>query len=108
VAGVKDWLDLGFRVGLEVSEVLEVLAVASRSDLVGIVPTSLVSMARRDFGLEVAPGLPPSPSIPVWMVYRGARRGDASHAFLREQVADAVREFLAPARKPSRARKPSP
>ena len=123
VAGVKDWLDLGFRVGLEVSEMLEVLAVASRSDLVGIVPTSLAPLARMDFRLEVVPGLPPSPSIPVWMVFRAARRGDPSHAFLREQMAAAVGEFVAGAntpsrvatgkigggeRTPSRARKPSP
>ena len=103
LAGVKDWLDLGWRVGLEVSEMLEVLAVASRSDLVGIVPTSLVPLARKDFGLEVAPGLPPSPPIPVLMVFRGSQRGDRSHSFLREQMADAVREFVAGKKQPSRA-----
>jgi len=94
VGGVKEWLALGFPVGLEVSEMLEVLAVASRSDLVGIVPTSLASLARRDFGLEVVPGLPASPAIPVWMVYREARRAEPAHAFLREQLAAAVKEFV--------------
>ncbi|MBK8323291.1 MAG: LysR family transcriptional regulator [Betaproteobacteria bacterium] len=94
LGGVKEWLALGLRVGLEVSEMLEVLAVASRSDLVGIVPTSLGSLARRDFGLEAVPGLPASPSIPVWMVYREARRAEPSHAFLRDQLAMAVQDFV--------------
>ncbi|MBK7661210.1 MAG: LysR family transcriptional regulator [Betaproteobacteria bacterium] len=105
VGGVKEWLALGLRVGLEVSEMLEVLAVASRSDMVGIVPTSLASIARRDFGLEAVPGLPASPSIPVWMVYREARRAEPSHAFLRERLAAAVRDFVAGAQPPTRAGK---
>jgi DNA-binding transcriptional LysR family regulator len=101
VSGVKEWLALGFRVGLEVSEMLEVLAVASRSDLVGIVPTSLASLARRDFGLQAVPGLPASPSIPVWVVYREARRAEPSHGFLRAQVAAAVKDFVTGEGKPS-------
>ncbi len=94
VAGLKDWLDVGFRVGLEVSEALEVLAVASHSDLLAIVPASLASLARRDFGLQAVPGLPASPAIPVCLVYPEARRGESAHGFLREQMVAATREFV--------------
>lgn len=94
VAGVRDWLDSGLRVGLEVSEMLEVLAVAARSDLVGIVPASLASLARREFGLEPVAGLPASPRIPVWLVHRESRRAEAALAFLRREMREALKEFV--------------
>lgn len=103
LAGVRDWLDSGLTVGLEVSEMLEVLAVAARSELVGIVPASLEPLARREFGLEVLEGLPASLRIPVRLVYRESRRAEAALGFLRREMRAAIEDFVTDAKLPKGA-----
>ena len=53
--GVRDWAGLNPQVALEVSEFLEVLAVARQSDLVGLVPKSLATAAKPIFDVQVVP-----------------------------------------------------
>lgn len=90
--GVREWVRLRPTVALEVSEFLEVLAVVNQSDLVGLVPRSLASAARRIIDIQAIPGVPAGTTFPVRMIWRARRGSDPAHAFLREQARLAARE----------------
>jgi DNA-binding transcriptional LysR family regulator len=84
--GMREWMRLGPVVALEVSEFLEVLAVAHQSDLIGLVPRSLAEAARGVMDVQVVPGVPGVAPFPVRMIWRASRTADPAHKFLREQV----------------------
>lgn len=90
--GVREWMRLRPTVALEVSEFLEVLAIVHQSDLVGLVPRSLVGAARRILDIQAIPGVPAGATFPVRMTWRTRRGSDPGHAFLREQARIAARE----------------
>ena len=52
VAGIREWRRLELNYVLEVSELLEVFLVASRSDLFGLIPRSMMKFGRDVFGLK--------------------------------------------------------
>lgn len=77
---------------LKISEHLEVLLTAARTNYIGVIPYSLMQLARDSFGLVKLTTSPPSPEIPVNLIWHQSRQGDPAHAFIREQLISAVRQ----------------
>jgi DNA-binding transcriptional LysR family regulator len=93
-AGIRAWERLDLNVVLEVSEFLEVLMVASRSDLFGIIPRSLARIGRETFGVRVLPATPKTPAVAVKLLWNARRTSDPAHAYLRQALAEAAREVI--------------
>jgi len=55
VPGLQEWLRLKLNFAIEVSEILEVLLLTSQSDHVGLVPKSMLKLARDAFQLRALP-----------------------------------------------------
>ncbi len=83
---LEEWHRMKLRVALEVSEFVEVLLVASQSDLIGPVPFSMERMAREMFGLRALNPIPRTAPIPIKLVWHRRRDADPAHAFLREHL----------------------
>lgn len=96
IEGVRDWSRLEPKVALEVSEFLEVLAVARQSDLIGLVPKSLAAAAKPIFDVQVVPVAGQGASFDVRMAWRASRIPDKAHEFLRGQVRAVVKEVIRP------------
>ena len=77
---------------LMMSEHLEVLLTSSRTDYIGVIPHSLLQLAKNSFGLEMLAVSPPSPEIPISLIWHHSHHGDPAHTFMREQLASAVRQ----------------
>lgn len=90
--GLSDWERMRARIALEVSEFVEILLVASRSDLIGPVPLSMKAMAREMFDLRELRPFPRTPPIPVNLLWHPRRDADAAHAFLRERLCASARK----------------
>jgi DNA-binding transcriptional LysR family regulator len=90
VPGIREWQQFDMRVTLEVSELIEVLLVASESSLCGLIPLSLEALADRLFGLKMIPGSPKTQRFPLSLVWPRSRDSDRAHTFLREQLAAAA------------------
>ena len=93
VPALRDWQRLRPRVALEVSEFVEVLMVASQSDLVALVPRSMQKVARGMFDLRVLKATPNLGPVPIKLIWHARRDTDAAHSFLREQLLTAVRQL---------------
>ena len=78
---------------LEMSEQLEVLLTASRTDRIGITLRSLGDLAVDSFGLQLLPFTLGEEEIPISLIWHEKRENDPAHAFLREQLASVVRQF---------------
>ena len=78
---------------LELSEHMEVLLTASRSERIAVVPRSLVILARETFGLQPLALSISTGDFPVNLVWHNNRDSDPAHAFLREQLSAAFRHF---------------
>ena len=89
--GLAEWERFRARIALEVSEFVEILLVASQSDLIGPVPLSMETMARKMFDLRALRPFPRTPPIPVKLLWHPRRDGDAAHAYLRERLCAAAR-----------------
>ncbi len=83
---IRDWARLNPRIALEVSELLEVLLVAGRSDLLGIMPASLAGIARANFGVRVVPASPKTQVLPTRLIWHARRERDPAHVYLRQQL----------------------
>lgn len=94
VPALRELQRLKLRIVLEVSEYVEVLMVASRSDLLALVPLSMVRMARATFRLRLAYSLPNVAPVPIKLIWHAGRDGDAAHAFLRKQIALAAKAVI--------------
>lgn len=80
------WQQIRPRIVLEVSEFIEILLVASDSDLVGPVPFSMEKMARRMFDLRTLAPVPRWSPIPIRVIWHRRRDADPAHTFLRDQL----------------------
>lgn len=78
---------------LELSEHMEVLLTASRTDRIAVVPRSLGILARATFGLEPLAVSVHKDDFQVHLVWHKSRDSDPAHAFLREQLITAFHEF---------------
>ena len=86
VAGIREWQRLKLNYALEVSEILEIFMVASQSDLFGLIPRSMMKIARENFGLRPLRVGPNTASVPIKLVWHASREADPAHAFLRQQT----------------------
>jgi LysR family transcriptional regulator, transcriptional activator for leuABCD operon len=108
-AAIREFLKLGMREAVHVSELLEIPAVVSSTDLVGVFGASMGSLME-GLGLQVLP-IPISielPPLPIYMIWHETRRHDTAHSWLREIVVAELGRF-GNARKPdrpARARRP--
>ena len=91
--GIRQWQRLNLKIGLEVSEIIEIFMVASQSDLCGLVPRTMEKTARDLLGLKALPGSPKSASVPIKLLWHASRDADPAHRFLREQLARAAKQF---------------
>ena len=93
VPGIREWRRLGLHTALEVSEFLEVFMVASRSDLFGIIPTSMLKFGGECFGLKPL-HTGPKVTVPIRLTWPVARERDAAHEFLRKQIQLATNDVV--------------
>ena len=94
VPALRAWQRLGSRVVLEVSEFVEVLMVASQSDLVALLPLCMQRVARGTFGLRLLYSIPKAAPIPIKLIWHAGRERDPAHAFLCDQLARAAQEVI--------------
>ena len=90
----REWARLQPRVALQVSEMLEVLAVAAESDLIGIAPLTLARAAARVMAIQPITLAAPLARFNVRMAWRPGRGPDHAHEFLRQQVRAAIKDSL--------------
>lgn len=91
VPGIQDWLRLKLSVVLEVSEYLEVLMIASQSDLVGLIPRSMLKLARETFHLRGLAVEVTANTIPIKLVWAASGASDPAQVFIRQQIGLALR-----------------
>lgn len=89
--GIADSVRLKLSSALEVSELLEVLVVASQSDLVGLVPRSMLKLARDAFGLRALPVAVSEKRIPIKLFWAANKATDPAQVFIRKQIETASR-----------------
>ena len=94
VPGIQEWSRLRLNFVLEVSELLEVLVIASQSHLVGLVPRSMLKLARDTFHLRSLPVEVTTKAIPVKLVWTASRAADPAQVFIRKQIELASRAVL--------------
>jgi len=92
--GLRAWQRLKLHYAMEVSEILEIFMVASRSDLFGLIPRSMEAVARDTFGLHALGWTPKGPTVPIRLLWHASRDNDPAHAFLRAQLGHAVKEVV--------------
>lgn len=86
VAGLREWQRLRLHYVLEVSEILEVFMVVRQSDLLGLVPVSMLGFAREVFGLRPLRAGPRILAVPIKLMWHADREADPAQVFLREQL----------------------
>lgn len=91
VPGIQEWLRLRPHIALEVSEFLEVLVVASQSDLVGLIPRSMLKVARDSFQLRPLLATVTSKKIPIKLLWTTGKTSDPAQVFIRKQIELATR-----------------
>jgi DNA-binding transcriptional LysR family regulator len=94
VAALREWQRLRLKIALEVSEYIEVLLVANKSDLVAIVPSSMEKLAHALFGLRALPLVPRVKPIPIKLIWHQRQTDDAAHAYLRAQLVASARQVV--------------
>jgi DNA-binding transcriptional LysR family regulator len=94
VPALREWQRLKLRIALEVSEFVEVLMVASQSDLLALVPLSMERIARGTFDLRGLHSIPKVAPIPIRMIWLAARDGDPAHAFLRKHLGSVAKALI--------------
>lgn len=86
IPGIQEWSRLRPNLALEVSEFLEVLVVASQSDLVGLIPKSMLKLARESFQLRALPVAVTTETIPIKLFWATSRTTDPAQMFIRKQI----------------------
>jgi DNA-binding transcriptional LysR family regulator len=94
VAGLREWQQLKLHYALEVSEILEVFMVVRQSNLLGLVPVSMIKFAREVFGLQHLRAGPKIVPVPIKLVWHEDREADPAHAFLRHQIQLASKDVV--------------
>ncbi len=92
IAALREWQQQRPTIALEVSEILEIFMVANRSDLFGLVPTSMEGMAKKMFDLRPLRVRPNTASSPISLYWHVNRDADPAHIFLRKELAAAAIE----------------
>jgi LysR family transcriptional regulator, transcriptional activator for leuABCD operon len=92
-AAIREFLKLGMREPVHVSELLEIPTVVASTDLVGVFAASMGSLMEKRLGLQVVPIPLELPPVPIYMIWHETRRHDAAHRWLREVVAQELRRL---------------
>jgi DNA-binding transcriptional LysR family regulator len=95
VDAIRAFWNLDPVVALQVSEYLEVPVIASRSDLVGVMPRSVARQAQPLLGIKEIALAPAPKALPVRMLWRASREKDAALDFLRRKIRETAAK-LAP------------
>jgi LysR family transcriptional activator for leuABCD operon len=90
VLAVQKW-----KSAFRVSEFLEIPVVVAASDLVGIMPLSMMRALRAINLLELMPLPIDVPPVPIVLTWHGGRRRDPGHAWLRRMVRQQIKRFAA-------------
>ena len=91
VPGLQEISRLNLTYALEVSEILEVLMVTSQSTLLGLIPQSMLRLARDTFGLRRLSMAVSAKPVPIRLIWPKSREGDLAHVFIRKQIGLASR-----------------
>ncbi|WP_213953667.1 MULTISPECIES: LysR substrate-binding domain-containing protein [unclassified Variovorax] len=91
VPGLQEWLRMKLNFAIEVSEILEVLLLTSQSDLVCLVPKSMLKLARDAFQLRALPVQVTTRTFPIKLVWAASKGADAGQVFIRKQIEIASR-----------------
>ena len=94
VPALREWQRLRLRIALEVSEFVEILMVASQSNLLAVVPHSMERVARGTFDLRVVNAIPRIAPIPIKLIWSIGRDRDPALGFLRTQLAMAAKAVI--------------
>ena len=89
--GIGAWAALNLDIALKVSEWLEVLLVAGKSDLIGLVPHSMERIGRQTFDVHALPAMVRAPAIPIKLIWHASRERDPAHVFLRQKLTEAAK-----------------
>lgn len=89
--GIGAWASLNPDIALKVSEWLEVLLVAGKSDLIGLVPHSMERIGRQTFDVHSLPATVRAPVIPIKLIWHASRERDPAHVFLRQLLTEAAK-----------------
>ena len=90
---IREFLKLGVREPVHVSELLEVPTVVAGTDMVGVFAASMGSLMEERLGLQVLPIPLELPPVPIYMVWHETRRHDTAHRWLREVVVKELTSF---------------
>ena len=71
---------------VQVSELLEIPTIVASTDLLGLMPSSLVPFMEKRLGLRGLVIPLELPAMPIYMIWHETRRNDAAHRWLRELV----------------------
>jgi LysR family transcriptional activator for leuABCD operon len=94
VPGLQEWMRLKLNFAIEVSEIFEVLLLTSQSDLVGLVPKSMLKVAREAFHLRVLPVEVTARRFPIKLVWATSKVSDPGQVFIRKQIEIASRTLM--------------
>ena len=92
-AAIREFLKLGMRETVHVSELLEIPAVVAGTDLVGVFAASMGSLMEERLGLQVLPIPLELPPVPIYMIWHETRRHDTAHRWLRGVVVQELGRF---------------
>jgi DNA-binding transcriptional LysR family regulator len=90
---IREFLKLGIREPVHVSELLEIPTVVAGTDLVGVFAASMGSLMEERLGLQILPIPLELPPVPIYMIWHETRRHDAAHRWLREVVEQELGSF---------------
>ena len=90
---IREFLKLGIREAVHVSELLEIPTVVAGTDLVGVFAASMGSLMVERLGLQVLPISLELPPVPIYMIWHETRRHDTAHRWLREVVVQELGRF---------------
>ncbi|WP_298933835.1 LysR family transcriptional regulator [uncultured Ramlibacter sp.] len=86
IPGIQEWGRMKLNMVLEVSELLEVLVISSQSDLAGLIPRSMLKLARDTFALRALPVAVTSKTFPIKLFWTPSRTSDPAQMFIRKQI----------------------
>jgi DNA-binding transcriptional LysR family regulator len=90
---ISEFVKLGMREAVHVSELLEIPALVASTDLIGVFGASMGPLLERRLGLQVLPLPLELPPLPIYMIWHEARRNEAAHRWLREVVMQEMGSF---------------
>lgn len=84
---LREFDKLGVREAVRVSDVLQIPAIVTCTDLLGPFSSNMGLLMEKQLGIRVIPIPLELPVVPIYMVWHETRRNDAAHRWLREVVA---------------------